>query len=280
MTYVPAADRYEQSSYRRCGRSGLHLPAVSLGLWHNFGDDRHSRTSARSCAGRSTWASPISTWPTTTARRRGPRSATSAVIRTTDLALYRDELIISTGGLRHVARAVRRVGLAQVPAGLARPEPRAHGARLRRHLLLAPLDPDTPLEETLGALDTAVRQGKALYAGVSSYRPSVQAKPRRPCATWARRCSSTSPRTRCSTAGSSPTCSRCSAKRASAASLLPDRPGDADRQATWTACRRTRAPPGQLPQARLPDRREPARVRALNEIAADRGQALVQMAIA
>ena len=80
-------------------------------------------------------------------------------------------------------------------------------------------DPDTPLEETMGALDTAVRQGKALYAGISSYSAERTERGRaRSCATSARRCSSTSRPTRCSTAGSRRTCSTCSSARASAAS--------------------------------------------------------------
>jgi hypothetical protein len=68
MTYLAAADRYEQTPYRRCGRSGLKLPEVSLGLWQNFGDERPLDDQRRSSGVRSTWASPISTWPTTTGR--------------------------------------------------------------------------------------------------------------------------------------------------------------------------------------------------------------------
>ena len=100
----------------------------------------------------------------------GSAEETFGALLQQDLAPYRDELVISTkAGYDMWPGPVRRVGLAQVPAREPRPEPAAHGARLRRHLLLAPLDPDTPLEETMGALDTAVRQGKALYAGISSY---------------------------------------------------------------------------------------------------------------
>jgi hypothetical protein len=89
--YLPAADRYATMTYRRCGRSGLKLPAVSLGLWHNFGGVdtfENARGIVRSAfdlgithfdlAAPSTWASRISTWPTTTVRRRARRKRTSA----------------------------------------------------------------------------------------------------------------------------------------------------------------------------------------------------------
>ena len=69
MTYTAAENRYDSILYRLCGRSGLVLPALSLGLWHNFGDARPAIPSARCCAPRSTWASPTSTWRTTTDRR-------------------------------------------------------------------------------------------------------------------------------------------------------------------------------------------------------------------
>jgi L-glyceraldehyde 3-phosphate reductase len=78
MTYVPASDRYEQMRYRRCGRSGIKLPEISLGLWQNFGEERpleHSREIVRRAFDS---GSRTSTWPTTTARRTGPPSASSA----------------------------------------------------------------------------------------------------------------------------------------------------------------------------------------------------------
>ena len=126
--------------YRRCGRSGIQLPAVSLGLWHNFGDDRPLE-GQRAIVRR---AFDLGITHFDLANNYGPPPGSAEEnfgrLLATDLAPYRDELIISTqGGLRHVARPVRRVGLAQVPARVARPEPRAHGPRLRRHLLLAPL---------------------------------------------------------------------------------------------------------------------------------------------
>ena len=106
--------------YRRCGRSGLLLPAISLGLWHNFGDDRPFDTQRAICGAPSTSASPTSTWPTTTARRTARPRRTSAGSWPRDFAaLPRRAGDLHQGGLRHVARPVRRPRLAQVPAGLA-----------------------------------------------------------------------------------------------------------------------------------------------------------------
>ena len=142
MTYVPSPGRYDAMTYRRCGRSGLQLPAVSLGLWHNFG---HDKPLAGSAGDRAPGVRPRrhALRPREQLRsaarlgggelRAAARDGPQAVSRRADHLLQ--------GRLRHVARAVRRVGLAQVPARLAGPEPRAHGARLRRHLLLAPLRP-------------------------------------------------------------------------------------------------------------------------------------------
>ena len=171
MTYVPAEDRYDRMLYRRCGRSGLDLPAVSLGLWWNFGArPPAARRAGRSCAARSTSGSPTSTWPTTTARPTAPPRRTSAGCWRATSRPYRDELVISTkAGYDMWPGPYGELGLAQVPPRQPRPEPAPHGARLRRHLLLAPARPETPLEETMGALASAISQGKALYVGISSY---------------------------------------------------------------------------------------------------------------
>ena len=198
MTYVPAADRYDAMPYRRCGRSGLQLPAISLGLWHNFGDDTPARdASARSSAARSTSASPTSTSPTTTARRYGVgRDATSAASCASDFAPYRDELIISTKAgydmwpgpygewgsrkylLASLDQSLQRMGLDYVDIFYSHR-----------------FDPDTPLEETMGALDTAVRAGQgALRRHLLLLRPAHRARRPRSCASSARRCSSTSRR--------------------------------------------------------------------------------------
>ena len=171
-TYVPAPDRYERMTYRRCGRSGLDLPLLSLGFWWNFGDDRPLETQ-RAVVRR---AFDLGITHFDLANNYGPPygSAERNFGRhfAADFRPYRDELVISSkagydmwpgpygdGGSRKylvasLDQTLQRMGLEYVDIFYA------HRA-----------DPDTPLEETMGALDTAVRQGKALYAGVSSYSP-------------------------------------------------------------------------------------------------------------
>ena len=172
MTYLAADDRYDQMTYRRCGRSGVHLPAVSLGLWHNFGDDRPSTASGRSCAGRSTSASTTSTSPTTTARPTGRPRRTSGASWPPTCAPYRDELLISTKAGYDMwpgpygEWGSRKYLLSSLDQSLAR-----MGLDYVDIFYSHRFDPDTPLEETMGALDTAVRSGRALYAGISSYSP-------------------------------------------------------------------------------------------------------------
>jgi L-glyceraldehyde 3-phosphate reductase len=172
MTYTPAADRYASMEYRRTGRSGLLLPAISLGLWNNFGGDRPLETS-RSIVLR---AFDLGITHLDLANNYGPpygsAEETFGKLLATDLAPYRDELLVST-----------KAGYDMWPG--------PYGEWGSRKYLLASLDqslrrmrldyvdifyshrvdPDTPLEETMGALDTAVRQGKALYVGISSYPP-------------------------------------------------------------------------------------------------------------
>jgi len=170
MTYVPASDRYEQMRYRRCGRSGIKLPEISLGLWQNFGEERsleHSRAIVRR-------AFDLGITHFDLANNYGPPYGSAervfGRIMADDLRPHRDELIIST-----------KAGYDMWPG--------PYGNWGSRKYLLASLDqsldrmgldyvdifyshrfdPDTPLEETMGALDTAVKQGKALYAGISSY---------------------------------------------------------------------------------------------------------------
>jgi L-glyceraldehyde 3-phosphate reductase len=170
MTYVAASDRYEQIGYRRCGHSGIQLPEVSLGLWHNFGDDRPLETH-RSILRRAfdlgithfDLANNYGT-PYGSAERNFGR------IMREDFRPYRDELIISTkagydmwpgpygewGSRKYLIaslnQSLERMGLEYVDIFYSHR-----------------FDPDTRLEETLGALDFAVRSGKALYAGISSY---------------------------------------------------------------------------------------------------------------
>jgi L-glyceraldehyde 3-phosphate reductase len=170
--YLPSADRYERMPYRRCGRSGLLLPAISLGLWWNFGDDRPLETQ-RAVLRR---AFDLGVTHIDLANNYGPPYGSAernfGRILREDLRPYRDELVISTKAgydmwpgpygewgsrkslLASLDQSLARMGLDYVDVFYS------HRA-----------DPHTPLEETMGALDTAVRQGKALYVGVSSYSP-------------------------------------------------------------------------------------------------------------
>ncbi|MDQ1023510.1 L-glyceraldehyde 3-phosphate reductase [Streptomyces umbrinus] len=172
MSHVMNPDRYDGTmGYRRTGRSGLDLPLLSLGYWHNFGDDR-SFESQRAIALR---AFDLGITHHDLANNYGPPYGAAETnfgrLMKQDLAPYRDELVISTkagwdmwpgpygqgGGSRKymlasLDQSLRRTGLEYVDIFYSHR-----------------LDADTPLEETMGALDTAVRQGKALYVGISSY---------------------------------------------------------------------------------------------------------------
>ncbi|MBB4663544.1 L-glyceraldehyde 3-phosphate reductase [Conexibacter arvalis] len=172
--YSAAADRYETSMpYRRCGRSGLLLPAISLGLWHNFGDDRPIDTQ-RAIVRR---AFDLGVTHFDLANNYGPpygsAEANFGRLMAEDLRPYRDELIVSTKAgwdmwpgpygefgsrkylLASLDQSLRRMGLDYVDIFYSHR-----------------FDPDTPLEETMGALHSAVQQGKALYVGISSYGSS------------------------------------------------------------------------------------------------------------
>src|SRR5204863_6292409 len=170
MAYVPAADRYDQMEYRRSGRWGLKLPAISLGLWHNFGGDRPLE-SGRAILRR---AFDLGVTHFDLANNYGPpygsAEETFGRILDQDLRPYRDELVISTkAGYWMWNGPYGEFGSRKyLTASLDQ--------SLRRMLLdyvdifySHRYDPETPLEETIGALDTAVRHGKALYAGISSY---------------------------------------------------------------------------------------------------------------
>ena len=170
MTYTAAEDRYDRMTDRRCGRSGLQLPAVSLGLWHNFGHDR-PLDGQRDILRR---AFALGITPFDLANNYGPPdgSAEETFGRhlRADFRPYRDELIISTKAGYDMwpgpygEWGSRKYLLASLDQSLGR-----MGLEYVDIFYSHRLDPDTPLEETLGALDTAVRQGKALYAGISSY---------------------------------------------------------------------------------------------------------------
>ncbi|MGW4160706.1 L-glyceraldehyde 3-phosphate reductase [Streptomyces sp. NPDC004788] len=168
--YRAAADRYDAMEYRRTGRSGLKLPAISLGLWHNFGDDR-SLDSQRAILRR---AFDLGVTHFDLANNYGPPPGSAELnfgkIFAQDFAPYRDELIVSTkaGYLMHPGPygewGSRKYLMSSLDASLKR-----MGLDYVDIFYSHRFDPHTPLEETMGALASAVQQGKALYVGVSSY---------------------------------------------------------------------------------------------------------------
>ena len=168
--HAPAEDRYERMPYRRTGRSGVLLPAISLGLWWNFGHDRPFETS-RAIVRR---AFDLGVTHFDLANNYGPPYGSAEEnfgrIFRDDLRPYRDELLISTKAGYDMwpgpygEWGSRKYLLASLDQSLAR-----LGLEYVDVFYSHRFDPETPLEETMGALDTAVRQGKALYAGISSY---------------------------------------------------------------------------------------------------------------
>jgi L-glyceraldehyde 3-phosphate reductase len=172
MAYTAATDRYDRMQYRRCGCSGLKLPAISLGLWHNFGGDRADDV-PRAILRR---AFDLGVSHFDLANNYGPPYGSAeerfgAVMRD-DLRPYRDELVISTKAGYDMwpgpygEWGSRKYVLASLDQSLAR-----MGLDYVDIFYSHRFDPETPLEETMGALDTAVRSGRALYAGISSYSP-------------------------------------------------------------------------------------------------------------
>jgi L-glyceraldehyde 3-phosphate reductase len=170
MTYVAATDRYDAMPYRRCGRSGIKLPAVSLGLWQNFGEERPLEAAKAICRR----AFDLGITHFDLANNYGPPYGSAErvfgrVLRD-DLGVYRDELIISTKAGYDMwpgpygEWGSRKYLLASLDQSLSR-----MGLDYVDVFYSHRFDPETPLEETLGALDSAVRAGKALYAGISSY---------------------------------------------------------------------------------------------------------------
>jgi L-glyceraldehyde 3-phosphate reductase len=170
--YVPSDVRYDQLPYRRSGRSGIKLPAISLGLWQNFGDDRplaDSRVILRR-------AFDLGITHFDLANNYGPPYGSAEInfgrIFAEDLAPYRNELLISTKAGYDMwpgpygEWGSRKMLLGSLEASLKRMR-LDHVDIFYSHRF----DPETPLEETMGALDSAVRQGKARYVGISSYGP-------------------------------------------------------------------------------------------------------------
>ncbi len=168
--YRPAEDRYDKMVYRRCGNSGVKLPVVSMGLWHNFGHDTPHDVKRAMC--QTAFDNGITHFDL--ANNYGPPagSAESAFgeILKTDFAGYRDELIISSKAGYDMwpgpygEWGSRKYLIASCDASLKR-----MGLEYVDIFYSHRFDPDTPLEETMGALDQIVRSGKALYAGISSY---------------------------------------------------------------------------------------------------------------
>ncbi len=168
--YRPAQDRYDRMQYRRCGRSGVRLPAISLGLWHNFGGDTPHELKRELC--RAAFDHGITHFDLANNYGPPPGSAEEAFgeILRTDFAGHRDELIISSkagyemwpgpygewGSRKYLIascdQSLKRMGLDYVDIFYSHR-----------------FDPETPLEETMGALDHIVRSGRALYVGISSY---------------------------------------------------------------------------------------------------------------
>ena len=170
MSYIAAEDRYERMVYRRLGNSGLKLPAVSLGLWHNFGHDFSHETKREIC--KTAFDHGITHFDL--ANNYGPPAGSAehafGSILAEDLGAYRDELIISSKAGYHMwdgpygewgsrkylvsscDQSLKRMGLDYVDIFYSHR-----------------FDPETPLDETMGALDYIVRSGRALYAGISSY---------------------------------------------------------------------------------------------------------------
>ncbi|MBP2549231.1 L-glyceraldehyde 3-phosphate reductase [Neorhizobium galegae] len=170
MAWQPSEDRYSKMKYNRCGRTGLKLPAISLGLWHNFGEDTEHQRKRDIC--RTAFDLGITHFDLANNYGPPPGSAETAFgeILRTDFAGYRDEMIISSkagynmwpgpygewGSRKYLIascdQSLKRMGLDYVDIFYSHR-----------------FDPDTPLEETCGALDHIVRSGRALYVGISSY---------------------------------------------------------------------------------------------------------------
>ena len=280
VPFDPDPRRYERMEYRRCGRSGLKLPLVSLGLWQNFGDARPDAEVDAML----TRAFDLGVTHFDLANNYGPAygaAETSVAGSSTVAGVHRDELVVSTkagydmwdgpygdGGSRKYMLAsldasLRRMGLEYVDIFYSHR-----------------FDPETPLEETMGALDTAVRQGKALYAGISSYPPS---RPRRrpgsstawvPAAHPPAAVLDVQPVDRARTAR------HLRPARSGLHRLLPAVPGPAHRPLPGGGARRVAGQPAGHARPSQLDEQILDKVRALNDVAQGRGQTMAQMALA
>jgi L-glyceraldehyde 3-phosphate reductase len=285
MSYVAASKRYDEMPYRFCGKSGLELPAMSLGLWHNFGDHTPFETQREMV----TAAFDLGITHFDLANNYGPPYGSAETnfgrILKGDLLSYRDEIVVSTkagwdmwpgpygqgGGSRKYVLAsldqsLRRMGLDYVDIFYSHR-----------------FDPDTPVAETMGALATAVQQGKALYVGISQYSPAKTQEAAALLRDWKTPCLIHQPYynllDRWIEQGLLDTLERegmgCIAFSALAQGVLTDKylsgiPKEA----------RIHRPGGGSLERELLSDTNLARVRALNEIAKARGQTLAQMALA
>lgn len=170
MTYRPAEDRYDRMTYRHCGASGLKLPAISLGLWHNFGHDRPHALKQSIC--QAAFDHGITHFDL--ANNYGPPAGSAedafGEILRTDFAGYRDELIISSkAGYNMWPGPYGEFGSRKYLIASCDQSLKRLGVDYVDIFYSHRYDPNTPLEETMGALDHIVRSGRALYAGISSY---------------------------------------------------------------------------------------------------------------
>ena len=168
--WQPAGDRYEAMDYRRCGRSGLNLPAISLGLWHNFGHDTPHQTKRDIC--RTAFDLGITHFDLANNYGPPPGSAEEAFsdILRQDFAGYRDQLIISSkAGYDMWPGPYGEMGSREYLIASCDQSLKRMGVDYVDIFYSHRFDPDTPLEETMGALDHIVRSGRALYVGISSY---------------------------------------------------------------------------------------------------------------
>ena len=285
MSYHASSKRYEEMQYRFCGRSGLKLPLLSMGLWHNFGDTT-SLTRQREMVHT---AFDLGITHFDLANNYGPPYGSAETnfgrILKEDLRPYRDELIISTKagwdmwpGPYGQGGGSRKYVLASLDQSLQR-----MGLDYVDIFYSHRFDPETPLEETMSALATAVQQGKALYVGVSSYSPAKTAEAAKLLRDWKVPCLIHQPSynmfNRWIEDGLLDTLEQegmgCISFTALAQGLLSDKYLNGVPQDS----RINREGGGSLQQAHLSPENL-ARVRALNEIAKTRGQSLAQMALA
>jgi L-glyceraldehyde 3-phosphate reductase len=170
LRYQPAGDRYDRMVYRRCGKSGLKLPAISLGLWHNFGHDTPHQTKRDIC--RKAFDLGITHFDLANNYGPPPGSAEEAFgeILRTDFAGYRDQILISSkAGYDMWPGPYGEMGSRKYLIASCDQSLKRMGVDYVDIFYSHRFDPETPLEETMGALDHIVRSGRALYVGISSY---------------------------------------------------------------------------------------------------------------